>query len=103
MGLDPSLLTSMEETAEERATAKLNELSQMAREAGGKVVEAHTQIGYPDAQIVGLAGRLVAGLIVLGSRGLGPLRRAMMGSVSGSVVRHAPCPVLVVREPSRKP
>jgi nucleotide-binding universal stress UspA family protein len=38
-----------------------------------------------------------AGLIVIGSRGLGPLRRALMGSVSDSVVRHAHCPVLVVR------
>jgi nucleotide-binding universal stress UspA family protein len=38
-----------------------------------------------------------AGLIVIGSRGLGGLRRALMGSVSDSVVRHAHCPVLVVR------
>jgi nucleotide-binding universal stress UspA family protein len=34
----------------------------------------------------------------VGSRGLGPLRRALMGSVSDSVVRHAHCPVLVVRQ-----
>jgi nucleotide-binding universal stress UspA family protein len=33
----------------------------------------------------------------MGSRGLGGVRRALMGSVSDSVVRHAPCPVLVVR------
>ena len=38
-----------------------------------------------------------AGLIVMGSRGLGGMRRALMGSVSDSVVRHAHCPVLVVR------
>ena len=54
-------------------------------------------MGDPDAEIVGLAGRLGAGLIVVGSRGLGPLRRALMGSVSDSVVRHAHCPVMVVR------
>jgi nucleotide-binding universal stress UspA family protein len=35
---------------------------------------------------------------VMGSRGLGGIRRALMGSVSDSVVRHAHCPVLVVRE-----
>jgi nucleotide-binding universal stress UspA family protein len=46
---------------------------------------------------VGSAERLGAGLIVMGSRGLGPLKRALMGSVSDSVVRHAHCPVLVVR------
>jgi nucleotide-binding universal stress UspA family protein len=37
-------------------------------------------------------------MVVLGSRGLGVMRRALMGSVSDSVVRHAHCPVLVVRE-----
>jgi hypothetical protein len=39
-----------------------------------------------------------ADLAVLGSRGLGGMRRALIGSVSDSVVRHADCPVLVVRE-----
>ncbi|HEX8260308.1 MAG TPA: universal stress protein [Rubrobacteraceae bacterium] len=36
------------------------------------------------------------GLIVLGSRGVGAISRALMGSVSDSVVRHAHCPVFVV-------
>jgi nucleotide-binding universal stress UspA family protein len=35
---------------------------------------------------------------VMGSRGHGGVRRALMGSVSDSVVRHAHCPVLVVRD-----
>ena len=44
------------------------------------------------------SSRIGAGLIVLGSRGLGGVKRALMGSVSDSVVRHAHCPVLVVRK-----
>jgi nucleotide-binding universal stress UspA family protein len=40
-----------------------------------------------------------AGLVVVGSRGRGPIKRAVMGSVSDSVVRHAHCPVLVVVRP----
>ena len=48
-------------------------------------------------EIVALAEELQADLIVIGSRGLGGVRRALMGSVSDSVVRHAHCPVLVVR------
>jgi nucleotide-binding universal stress UspA family protein len=47
--------------------------------------------------IVHLADEIGAGLIIIGSRGLGGLRRALMGSVSDSAVRHAHCPVLVVR------
>lgn len=38
-----------------------------------------------------------AGLIVVGSRGLGGLSRTLRGGVSDAVVRHADCPVLVVR------
>jgi nucleotide-binding universal stress UspA family protein len=47
---------------------------------------------------VKLSEELGAGSIVIGSRGLGALSRALMGSVSESVVRHAHCPVFVVRK-----
>jgi nucleotide-binding universal stress UspA family protein len=96
--LDPDLRGRMEERAEEGARTKLDEQVQRVREAGGEVAGAHAKLGRPDAEIVRLAQELGAGLIVLGSRGLGPLRSALMGSVSDSVVRHAHCPVLVVRE-----
>ena len=67
-------------------------------EAGGTVAQAHLRIGERrDQAIVHLADELGAGLIVMGSRGLGGIRRALMGSVSDSVVRHAHCPVLIVR------
>jgi nucleotide-binding universal stress UspA family protein len=45
-----------------------------------------------------LGEEIGADLIVTGSRGLGGIRRALMGSVSESVVHHASCPVLVVRK-----
>ena len=45
-----------------------------------------------------MAERMGIGLIVMGSRGRGRIRRALMGSVSESVVRHAHCPVTIVRE-----
>ena len=53
--------------------------------------------GRPEAGIVQVAEEIGADLIVLGSRGLGGVRRALMGSVSDSVVRHAHGPVVVVR------
>jgi nucleotide-binding universal stress UspA family protein len=62
------------------------------------VAEAYLRMGgRRDREIVDLAENIGVGLIVLGSRGLGGMRRALMGSVSDSVVRHAHCPVLVVR------
>jgi nucleotide-binding universal stress UspA family protein len=97
MALDPDLQSRMEEEAEEAAKTNLEKQVQKIREAGIEVAAIHTSVGFPDAEIVGLAERLGTGLIVMGSRGLGPLKRALMGSVSDSVVRHAHCPVLVVR------
>jgi len=38
-------------------------------------------------------------LVVVGSRGLSATKRLLIGSVSGALVNHAPCPVLVVRVP----
>jgi nucleotide-binding universal stress UspA family protein len=82
----------------EEAQRVLDEQVQKGREAGGTVAEAHLRIGERrDRAIVHLADDLGADLIVMGSRGLGGVRRALMGSVSDSVVRHAHCPVLVVR------
>jgi nucleotide-binding universal stress UspA family protein len=96
--LDPDLKGRMGERAEEGARTILDEQVQRLREAGSEVAGAHSRLGRPDAEIVGLAEELGAGLIALGSRGLGLLSRALMGSVSHSVVRHAHCPVLVVRK-----
>ena len=96
--LDPDLWRRMHEDAEQEARTKLDELVQRVGKTGSEIAEIHARLGRPDAEIVGLADELGAGLIVLGSRGLGPLRRALMGSVSDSVVRHAHCPVLVVRK-----
>ena len=63
----------------------------------GAVAQAHLKIGGTVEEIVTLAEETEAGLILLGSRGLGGVGRALMGSVSEFVVRHAHCPVLVVR------
>jgi nucleotide-binding universal stress UspA family protein len=76
----------------------LDEQVEKVKEAGGTVAQAYLRMGERrDRAIVHLADEIDAGLIVMGSRGLGGVRRALMGSVSDSVVRHAHCPVLVVR------
>ena len=62
------------------------------------LAQTHLRMGRADEEIVELAQSIDAGMIVMGSRGQGRLRRALMGSVSESVVRHAHCPVCIVRE-----
>ena len=93
LGYDRKLYEEIEEKSRER----LRKQSWLVKVAGGTVAGTHLRMGAVDLEIVGLAEELQADLIVMGSRGLGGVRRALMGSVSDSVVRHAHCPVLVVR------
>jgi nucleotide-binding universal stress UspA family protein len=86
------------EAVKGEAQRVLDEQAQKVEEAGGAVEEAHLKIGEPpERAIVHLAEELGVGLIVMGSQGLGAVRRALMGSVSDFVVRHAHCPVMIVR------
>ena len=67
-------------------------------EAGGTVAVSHLKMDErQDEAIVHLAEDIGAGMIVIGSRGYGGMRRALLGNIADSVVRHAHCPVLVVR------
>jgi nucleotide-binding universal stress UspA family protein len=83
--------------AEREAERFLKEQAERLESDGAKVAETHLRSGDPDKEILRLAEALEVGLIVIGSRGLGAVSRALMGSVSDSVVRHAHCPVFVVR------
>jgi nucleotide-binding universal stress UspA family protein len=76
----------------EEAAAALRE---SGLEATGLLVE-----GPPVRTLLEEAGRLEADMIVVGSHGYGAVARALLGSVSAGVVRHATCPVLVV--PARR-
>jgi nucleotide-binding universal stress UspA family protein len=95
---DPALMEELGRQFEEVARQVLDAEVQKVREVGGTVTQAHLRTGTPAAEIVELAEELEVGLVVVGSRGTGGIRRALMGSVSDSVVRHAHCPVLVVRK-----
>ena len=63
-----------------------------------RVVRRTTLVGRSGSVLIELAADLRAELVIVGSRGRGPLRSMLLGSVSAEVVDHAPCPVLVVRQ-----
>jgi nucleotide-binding universal stress UspA family protein len=88
----------LEEDLERHARGVLDAEVERVHSVGGTVAQAHLMMGEAAREIVHLAEDLGVGLIVMGSRGRGGIRRALMGSVSDSVVRHAPCPVMVIRE-----
>jgi nucleotide-binding universal stress UspA family protein len=61
--------------------------------------EGHVVSDDPATAIIDVAEREGADLVVVGSRGLGGVRRFLRGSVSSRVAVHAPMSVLVVHEP----
>jgi len=52
--------------------------------------------------IIKVANKEKVDVLLLGSRGLGPLKRAFLGSVSNYCVHHASCPVIVIKNDGKK-
>lgn len=69
-------------------------------ERDGISVERVVVRGRPASAIIEAARERRVDLIVTGSRGRGPLRSMLLGSVASEVAAEAPCPVLVARRPS---
>ena len=65
-------------------------------------VEALVVQGIPFAEIISTAREKEIDMIVIGSHGRTGIAHMMLGSVSEKVVRKAPCPVLIVRQPNQK-
>jgi nucleotide-binding universal stress UspA family protein len=82
---------------ERQAQEVLEQQVKSIEESGDAVNESHLREGRAEEEIVELAEEIGAGLIVMGSRGHSRLRRALMGSISDAVVRHAHCPVTIIR------
>ncbi len=93
------------ECADREARELLDEQVKKVEEAGGAVAGVHLREEErpPAGEIIEFAEGLGVGLIVVGSRNQGGIRRALAGSVSDQVVRRARCPVLVVGGGARVP
>ncbi len=63
----------------------------------GYRVDEVLRLGKPAEEIMKVASRKKADLIVTGAKGLGAIARFLLGSVSTKVVQHSSCSVLVVR------
>jgi nucleotide-binding universal stress UspA family protein len=75
----------------------LDEQVERIRAAGGEVAKAHLRKGRTSGEVIALCEEIDAGLLVVGSRGLGTVQRILMGSQSEEIVHRAQVPVLVLR------
>lgn len=92
--MNPDQLNRMRAEAQE----VLDEQVAKMETAGLVPTQVYVRLGRATDEILRLRDEIEADLIVLGSRGLNAFTRVLLGSDAEGVVRHAPCPVLVVRK-----
>lgn len=92
--------SDIEKSARENAAKTVAETAEKLKaytDSGRVTISTDILFGSPDSRIVETAEEWRADLIVVGSHGYSRWERLLLGSVSDSVVHHAPCSVLVVR------
>lgn len=95
--------SELEKTARENASKLLEQAETKIRSYFADknlMISSEVLFGSPESRIVETAEAIRPDLIVLGSHGYSRWERLLLGSVSDSVVHHAPCSVLIVRTPS---
>ncbi len=90
------LMSQQREESNRRLT---HAMALLAERAPGLKVTMSLLEGWPKDAIVLDAERWGADRVIVGSHGYGPIRRFFLGSVSMFVAHHAPCSVLIVRNP----
>ena len=95
--------TYLETQAEMRATGARELARLVVNEIKGEVpADSCVTIGSASHHIVDVAKTVNADVIVISTHGRTGLKHVLLGSVAEHVIRHAPCPVLVVRESERE-
>ena len=98
---EPLPIADISEQMEDSATRELPKIAG-CEECSGLEVEEVIAHGDPATEIVRAATEHGVDLIVISSHGRTGLGRILFGSTAEAVVRHAPCPVLVVKPPPEK-
>jgi nucleotide-binding universal stress UspA family protein len=97
---DPAEVAALDDAQRDRASGVAEGGAQLARELGAKA-EARPVPDEADVAetVASIAEQGDACVVVVGSRGLGRVKRHLLGSTSQRLLRRAHCPVLVVRVP----
>ncbi len=96
-----ALLNELLDAERDHAESALSDAAARGKAAGVRVT-TRLATGDPAECICAYAAETGARMIAMGSHGYGTVASLLLGSVSGEVLRKAPCPVLVVREPATR-
>ncbi|KAM3260295.1 hypothetical protein ACQJBY_051513 [Aegilops geniculata] len=96
----PTALDSMRRAQEENSRKVVARALDVCRQKQASATAAVVE-GDPKEAICQAVEEMRADLLVLGSRGLGMIKRALLGSVSDYLAHHACCPVLIVKPPNK--
>jgi len=96
------MAVGVEEILSQQMDRASERLGETVKELAGEVeqVEPVVAMGTPHVEIVRLAEERGADLIVMATHGRGFISHAILGSTAERVLRRAPCPVLIVRDPA---
>ncbi len=89
---------SLEQSLREDGERLLDRVQSLLPMHAGPLTK-HLRIGSPAEVIVAMAEEQKADLIVMGARGLGPVKERLVGSVSHRILTQAPCATLIVNGP----
>lgn len=92
---------SARKTMQESAEAQLAAIAEELKGAGVQS-ESRIVVGTPSVEIVKTARDRAVDLVILPTHGLGAIKHMIMGSTAERVVQHAPCPVLILRNPEHE-
>ena len=96
-GFVPAEMQTMAATMQAEAKTSLNALAKQVIKPP-LTGEALVRTGSPYLEISSLARKRDIDLIIIGTHGYTGLKHLFLGSTAERVVRHAPCPVLTVRQ-----
>ncbi len=96
-GVTPDIYSYVLDKTLREARDLLDEQVERIKDSGARVTESHVRRGPTADEVLDLAENLEASLIVVGSRGLGSIKRLVVGSVSEAIVHGTLYPVLVLR------
>lgn len=97
IGLHQLPQAEFDQTIQRVAQGSFGAAREAIADVGAPTVHTKVTLGDPGKEIVAIATSDRFDLVVMGTRGLSPMKELLLGSVSETVMRHAPCPVTVVR------